>query len=86
MYPTLFNRVVDNVIITWLDMTVKDQRVAHDGMGETVWRCLGVLCAYKGMVGSCDSDWLQHWMNVPVGLFRSFVLVFNVAKSCTMTF
>ena len=28
--PTLFNVVVDNVIRTWLSMTVEDQRVSHD--------------------------------------------------------
>ena len=30
---TLFNVVVDNVIRTWLAMTVEDHRVAHDGLG-----------------------------------------------------
>ena len=34
--PTLFNMVVDNVIRTWMVMTVEDQRVAHDGLEETV--------------------------------------------------
>ena len=42
VYPTLFNVVVDNVIITWMAMTVEDQRVAQDGLGETVGRCVGV--------------------------------------------
>ena len=36
MYLTLFNMVVDNVIRTWMEMTVEDQRVAHDGLVETV--------------------------------------------------
>ena len=31
-------------------------------------------------------DWLQNAMNVLVGLFRRYVLVENVAKSCTMTY
>ena len=35
---TLFNVVVDNFIRTSLAMTVKDQRVDHDGLGETVGR------------------------------------------------
>ena len=34
VYPTLFNVVVENVIRTWLAMTVEDQRVDHDGLGE----------------------------------------------------
>ena len=50
--PTLFNVVVENVIITWLDMTLENQRVAHDGLGKTVGRCLGVLYVDDGMVGS----------------------------------
>ena len=37
-----FNVVADNIIRTWLAMTVEDQRVDHDGLGETVGRCL--LC------------------------------------------
>ena len=85
VYLTLFNVVVDNVIRTWLDMTVEDQSVYHDVMGDTVGRCLRVFYADDGMVVSCDSDWLKHTMNVPVGLFRSYGLVANVTKSHTMT-
>ena len=40
VYLTIFNVVVNNVIRIWLDMTVEDQRVDHDGLGETVGRCL----------------------------------------------
>ena len=81
----LFNVVVGNFIITWMSMTVEDQRVSHDGMGETVGRCLGVFYDNDSMVGSCDSDWIQHAMNVLVGLFRRYGLAANVAKSCAMT-
>ena len=38
VYLTLLNVVAENFIRTWLDMAVEDQRVAHDGMGETVGR------------------------------------------------
>ena len=86
MSPTLFNLVVENVIRTWMTMTVEDQRVAHDGLGETVGRCLGVFYANYGMVGSHDSDWLQHVMNILIGLFKRYGLMANVAKSLTMTF
>ena len=37
--PAMFSMVVDNVIRTWLSMTVEDQRVAHDGLGDTAGRC-----------------------------------------------
>ena len=84
--PTLFNVVVDNVIKTWLDMTVEDQRVAQDGLGETVRRCLGILYADYGMVVSRDSDWLQHTLNVLLGFFRRYGLASNIAKSCTMNY
>ena len=54
--PDLFNMVVDNVIITWMDMTLEVQRVAHDGLVETLRRCLGVFYTNDGMVGSYDLD------------------------------
>ena len=81
----LFNVVVDNVIQTWLAMTVEYQRVAQDLLGETVGRCVGVFYAGDDMVILHDSDWLQHAMNVLVGLFRRYVLVSNIPKSHIMT-
>ena len=39
----IFNVVMYNVIQTWLAMTVEDQRVYHDGIGEAGGRCLGVF-------------------------------------------
>ena len=65
---------------------VEDQRMAHDGLGETVRRFLGVFYANYGMVGSRKSYWLQHAMNILVGIFRRYGLAANVAKSCTMIF
>ena len=58
----------------------------HDGLGDTVGRRLGVFYANNGMVGSSDSDWLQHAMNVLVVLFRRYGLADNVSKSQTMTY
>ena len=69
MSPTLFNVVVDNVIWTWLAMKVEDHRVAHDGLGEAVGRCLGFLYADDGMIGYIYPDWLHHSMDVLVGIF-----------------
>ena len=66
---TLFKMVVDNFIRTWLDTTVEDHMLDHDGLGETVRQFLGFFYADDGMVGSRDLDWLQHLMNVLVGLF-----------------
>ena len=83
---TLFNVVVDNVIKTWLAMTVENQRVYHDGLGVTIRRCLGVFYANDCMVVSRDADLLQHAINVMVGLFQRYGLAANVAKSCTMTY
>ena len=48
---TLLNVVVYNVIRTWMAMTVKDHRVAHDRLGETSGWCLGFLYTNYGMVG-----------------------------------
>ena len=60
--------------------------MAHDGLGDSIGQCLGVFYANDGMVGSWDLDWLQHLMNVLVGLFRRYFLEANVSKSHTMTF
>ena len=65
---------------------LEDQRMAHDGLGETVRRFLGVFYADYGMVGSHESDWLQHAMNVLFGVFRRYGLAAKIIKSCTMTF
>ena len=66
-------------------MTVEDQRVEHNGMGDTVGHCLGVFYAGYGTVRSCDLEWIQNAMKVLVGLFIRHVLADNVAKSRTMT-
>ena len=52
VYSTIFNVLVDNVIRICLAKTMEDQRVDHDGLGETVGWCLGVFYADGGMVGS----------------------------------
>ena len=85
MSPMLFNVEVDNVIRTWLAITVEDQRVARNKLVETVGWCLGVFYDDDVMVGSRESNWLQHAMNVLVGLCRRYGLAANVEKSRTMT-
>ena len=82
---TLLNVVVENVIRNWMAMIIEDQRVDHDGLGETIGLCLVFLYADDGMIGSRDSDWLQSAINVLVGIFRRYGLSANIAKSCTMT-
>ena len=82
---TLFNVVVDNFIRTWLAMIVDDQRLAHERLGETVRRCLGVFYVDDGMVRSRESGWLHHATNFLVGFFRRYGLSANVAKSHTIT-
>ena len=85
VFLILFDVVVDNVIRTWLAMIVEDHKVAHDGLGETVGRCLVLFYENNGMVRSRNLEWLQHKMNILVGLFRRYGLAANVAKSRTMT-
>ena len=77
---------MDNVIRIWLSFTVEDQRVAHDGLGETDGRCLGVFYTNYGMARSQDADLLQHSMNVLVCLFQHYGLADNISKLCMMTF
>ena len=68
--------------------------VGHDSGGleggprwdkGAVGHCLGVFCANDSMVGYRDSEWLQHLMNVLVGLFRRYGIAANVANFRTMT-
>ena len=82
---TLFNVVVDNVIISWMETTVEHQRVDHDGLGETNERCLRVFYVNNGMVSSRESDCIHQAMNVLVGLLIRHGLAANVIKSCKMT-
>ena len=82
---TLFNVLVENFIITWLAMTVEDQRVAHNRLGDNTGRCLEVFYADDGMVGSRDADWIKQSINILLGLLQRYGLAANVAKSRTMT-
>ena len=82
---TIFNVLVENFIRIWLAMTVDDQRVDQNGMGETSGRCLGVFYANDDMMGSGDADRLHHSMNVLVSLFQRYCLLANVDKYRSMT-
>ena len=46
---------------------------------------MGVFYANNGMVGSRESNWIQHAMTVLYGLFRRYGLAANVEKSCIIT-
>ena len=76
----MFNVVVENFIRTWLAMTVEDQSVAHDGLGEIVGKYLGLFYANDDMSSSRNTDWMQHEMDILVGLFIRYGLAANVAK------
>ena len=67
-------------------MTVEYQRVALEEVGENSRSFLGVFCADDDMVDSRDSNWLQHSMNVLIGLIQRYGLTDNINKSCTMIF
>ena len=82
VFLTLFNMLVDNVIRTWMAMTVEDHRVDHDGLLDTVGWCLEFFCSGYIVVGSRYTDWLQLLMNVLVGLFWNYGLAANASKSC----
>ena len=46
---------------------------------------MGVFYAENGMVKAQDSEWIQNYLNVPIGLFWWYGIVANVLKSRTMT-
>ena len=64
---TILNMVVENVIRTWLVMTVEDQMLAHGVLGETIRRYPGVFYFNDDMMGSREPDWMQHLINVLLG-------------------
>ena len=76
---------MDNVVMTWLVVTVKEQVVAQEGLGLNVGICLGLFYDDYVMVSAQDSEWLQNALNVIVDLFWRYGLVKNIAKSQTMT-
>ena len=55
------------------------------GLLETAGQCVVVFYEDDGVVGLCDPDWLQHVINVLVGLFRRYGMAANVEKLCRMT-
>ena len=65
----LFNVVVDNVVRTWLEMTVYNQTVVQEGLGLNIWIFLGVFYANDNMIGAQDSEWLQNALNIIISLF-----------------
>ena len=54
--PTIFKLVVDNVVWTWLVMTVKYQTVAQESLGLNVGRFLVVFYTDNGMIRSRGLD------------------------------
>ena len=54
--PTIFKLVVDNVVWTWLAMTVKYQTMAQEILGLNVGRFLVVFYTDNGMIRSWGLD------------------------------
>ena len=52
--PTLFNLMVDNVVLNWLALMLEDPLVTQEGLGLVLWRCLGLLYAGNIMVVLLD--------------------------------
>ena len=67
--------IIQRKVRTWL---VPDDNIQLSHI------CLGFFYADDVMVGSRDSGWLQHLMNVLIGLFRRYGLVVNFNKSRAM--
>ena len=52
--PTLFNLIVNNVVMNWLAMTVEDQPVAHETLVLVVGSCMGLFHVdYRMVVSWC---------------------------------
>ena len=76
--------VADNVFRNWLSMTVEDDAVIHNGLGNAVWRSLGVFYANRGIIVLRYLECLQGDLNVLTGMFLRIELMANAAKSKTM--
>ena len=76
---------VDSVVCHWLLLKVEYDSSIHDGLGTVVGRCMGLLYADNGTIGSRDPEWIQGVTNVLMGIFRRVILMDNVVKSKTIT-
>ena len=65
---------------------MEDDSTTHERLRVVVGRCMGVFYADDGMIGSRDMEWLQGAINFLVGIFRSVIMMANVAKSNTITY
>ena len=53
---TLFNLIVDYVVRNFIELTVEDKRVSHEGLGLVVGLFLGLFYADSGMVELQDPE------------------------------
>ena len=83
--PTLFKMVTNNMVRNWMSRRVEEKLVAHDGLGLMMGQCIGMFYANDGLVWSREQKWLRGSLNMPIGLFRRYGLVANIAKYKSMT-
>jgi hypothetical protein len=85
LFPTLFNIVVDAIIRAWLASQQNGDDEATEGFIRNVAARIACFYADDGMIGSRDSDWLQHSIRVLAGLFERVGLRTNTTKTEAMT-
>jgi hypothetical protein len=68
--PTLFNIVVDTIIRAWLASQQNGDNKATEGFIRNFAARIACFYADGGMIGSRDSNWLQHSIGVLAGLFE----------------
>ena len=76
----LFNAVLDNVVQTWMVMTIEYQAMVQEILELYVGRDQGVFYSDNGIIGSRDSESLQNALNVVIGIFQRYGLVAKVTK------
>ena len=52
--PTLYNLIVDNVVLNWPALTVEEKLVAYEGLGIAAGQCLELFYAGDRMMGLRD--------------------------------
>eukprot|EP00978_Attheya_sp_CCMP212_P045223 scaffold338211_cov31-Attheya_sp.AAC.1 len=84
MSPTIFNIVVDAVVMQWWLSQVCINAVAMDGLEYKVGEKCVLFYADDGLVAAMDKDWVQESFETLINLFERVGLLTNTQKTKAM--
>ena len=82
--PTIFNVVVDAVVLHWVTLEVEEADKRRE-RGKEGRHQAALFYADDGMVASSDPCWLHWAFNALVGLFEYVGLLTNVGNTVSIT-